>query len=507
MKKSFIPFLLAGVLSTTSCTESFEPTVDYGDQTHINDYSALLAAVNNLNKSMSERFEALNQLLDKNLADIKLSIDANTGAIKAIGDNVDTINTTLLNGFSALSAQIDATGKQIVYAINENGEMLRLEIDANGKLISSKIEALDASLKAIVDAINSQTTKLEAKFDGLNTLIKQGFVDVIAKIGEVGDVLHLDLTKIDEKLGKIDADMLAGFTNLGTKIDTNGNKIVTAIDANGDKLELVINANGAVISTAIKDFHDDYTTNEAEQLAKMAEIIDAIKTLTDANNANAAEIIEKLNTILNSNKIYLDPNDEGSIYMTPGKFQRIEEAGENSNIYKLYVSKIEAFAPAVDKVQVVDEAGFIAGGEASRPPEDGSNNGISVDGFTHDHAIFTAHPEKDQSILVQKGDAKVEPFSNGQVVVRIIRTALTCNYSVTIIGGGGCSFPNIYKVKIGDAEGVKYIDSNGTKHDVDFGTGNTNTTIDFKLVVYTKAAGTVDKVTAFAYCLQNKVIN
>ena len=35
---------------------------------------------------------------------------------------------------SALSTQIDETGKQIVYAINENGELLRLEIDETGKL-------------------------------------------------------------------------------------------------------------------------------------------------------------------------------------------------------------------------------------------------------------------------------------------------------------------------------------------------------------------------------------
>ena len=82
MKKVLIPFLVAGMLCTTSCTELFEPSVDYGDQTYINDYSALVSVINDLNKSISERFEALNKLLDKNLADIKLSVDENTGAIK-----------------------------------------------------------------------------------------------------------------------------------------------------------------------------------------------------------------------------------------------------------------------------------------------------------------------------------------------------------------------------------------------------------------------------------------
>lgn len=111
MKKVLIPFLVAGMLCTTSCTELFEPSVDYGDQTYINDYSALVSVINDLNKSISERFEALNKLLDKNLADIKLSVDENTGAIKILGENVEnglsSINKTLFDGFSALSTQID----------------------------------------------------------------------------------------------------------------------------------------------------------------------------------------------------------------------------------------------------------------------------------------------------------------------------------------------------------------------------------------------------------------
>ena len=62
MRKALIPFLVAGMLSATSCTELFEPSVDYGNQTYINDYSALVSAVNDLNKTLSERFNALNSL-------------------------------------------------------------------------------------------------------------------------------------------------------------------------------------------------------------------------------------------------------------------------------------------------------------------------------------------------------------------------------------------------------------------------------------------------------------
>ena len=108
MKKSFILFLFAGLLSISSCTESFEPNVDYGDRTYINDYTALVSAVNDLNKNLTDRFDALNTLLKNGMTAIQLSIDANTGTIKIFSeemkDNLSTINTTLFNGFSAISA-------------------------------------------------------------------------------------------------------------------------------------------------------------------------------------------------------------------------------------------------------------------------------------------------------------------------------------------------------------------------------------------------------------------
>lgn len=76
MKKKFYPMLLIAALSLSACTDVTEPTVDYGGNTFINDYSALVDAVNNLNKTLKERFDALNQLLKSNMVDIKLAIDS-----------------------------------------------------------------------------------------------------------------------------------------------------------------------------------------------------------------------------------------------------------------------------------------------------------------------------------------------------------------------------------------------------------------------------------------------
>lgn len=575
MRKTLIPFLLAGVLSTTSCTESFEPTVDYGDQTYINDYSALVAAVNNLNKSMSERFEALNQLLDKNMADIKLAIDGNTGAIKVLGDDMgnglSAINTTLFNGFSALSTQIDQTGKQIVYAMNENGELLRLQMDETGKLISAQIQAsadklattinnqtatlaekfdalalvtkaglaeisvkiddldktlnvqltdvnnklgtlnttmfdgfkalnttitengnmiveamndngellrleisktgelisaeIKKSVETLVAAINSQTTSLEQKFDALTGIINSGFANVTAKIGEVGDQLHLDIQGTNTALGNMNTTMLNGFTTLGSKIDANGNTIATAITAQGDQLELAIGKNGEVISAEIKNFKDAYTTAEAAELAKMGEVITAINALTAANNTNSANLLAKLEQLLTDKGIYYDKDNSEQMYMTPENFATIQDAGSTSNIYKLYADQLTVLSVTFTSKQVVDATGT-----------------------THEHAVFTPNTAADAApVLVASKAEVVDGVANGQKVVRVVKTAVDRNYTVTITSG--CAFRNMFAMRLTDANGQSEPTFASTQSH------------SFKLIVYNASTGVIkNDINAIVYC-------
>ena len=105
MKKKIYPMLFVAALSLSACTEVLEPNVDYGGNTFINDYSALVDAVNNLNKTLQERFDALNQLLKSNMVDIKLAIDSNTGAIKVLSEKTEQglkdVNTSIFKGCSS----------------------------------------------------------------------------------------------------------------------------------------------------------------------------------------------------------------------------------------------------------------------------------------------------------------------------------------------------------------------------------------------------------------------
>ena len=621
MKKSFILFLFAGLLSISSCTESFEPNVDYGDRTYINDYTALVSAVNDLNKNLTDRFDALNTLLKNGMTAIQLSIDANTGTIKIFSeemkDNLSTINTTLFNGFSAISAQISTTGDKIVYAVNENGSLLRIQIDSTGKLISTQIETTGEELAQV---INSSTTTLADKIEALATINKAGFANIEAKIGKVGEDITLKLTDVNSSLGTINATMLNGFTTLATTINNNGNKIVTAIDREGDilklaidnngavisakiessateiattlktaiesqtttldqkisalnasvqdgftkltvevkgigdklvitntaltkindninnvnttldnintdmntnsanlnskidalntsigtldtdiknsftslgtkldangtqivtainnegdVLKLAINSNGEVISTALNDLEDSYNTAEEKNLAKMAEIIGAINELKTANSKNSKDLIDALEIFLTDSGIYLDNNNSQHIYMTPNKWNEIQEAGTESTIYKLYYDQIDELTITFTSKQVTDATGY-----------------------THDHATFTATGGDADPILFASGTQVVLINGTNRRVVEVSKSPVERHYKV-YVHYIGCAFPYMFGIRLIDAIGNRKV-SFATR----YAYGESNA-YDFVLQIYKDGVIRSD-IKAAIYCVQS----
>lgn len=77
---------------------------------------AIIQAINDQSNSLAERLNALTLAVQTGLADIKVEIDKNTGAIKFLEkttkNGLAQINTTLVNGFTELNTKIDNHGKR-----------------------------------------------------------------------------------------------------------------------------------------------------------------------------------------------------------------------------------------------------------------------------------------------------------------------------------------------------------------------------------------------------------
>lgn len=294
MKKKIYPMLFVAALSLSACTEVLEPNVDYGGNTFINDYSALVDAVNNLNKTLQERFDALNQLLKGNMVDIKLAIDSNTGAIKVLSEKTEQglkdVNTSIFNGFTTLSGKIDEQGKSIVVAMNNNGELLRLQIDETGKLLST---SLLNSTDAIVKAINDQTKSLEERFAILDASLKAGFTDVKVSVDKNTGAITLLDKNTNASLEKINGSLTDGFKLLKEQISTTGNDVIYALDNNGNLLRVELGKQQEALSATIVGQTTKLIAAINDQTSTLGKRIEALSTVVETGLKNVVVSVDK----------------------------------------------------------------------------------------------------------------------------------------------------------------------------------------------------------------------
>lgn len=295
MKKYFVATLLSILIGMTACTENYQSSIDFGDNTYINDYSELAKAINDLSKSLDERLNALNQLLETNLVSIQVSIDAQTNAISTqtttIKQGLSQINTTLLDGFTALKTAIDSQGDKIITAVNKNGELIALHLDQNGTLISAELKATKESLMACIDAINDLNKNMGERLDSLNLLLETNLVSIKVAIDAQTNAINTQTnttntqnTAIEQALSLINTTLLNGFTAIKTAIDSQGGNIVTAINANGDLIALHIDQNGTLISTELRNSSNNLIACMNANTSTLATKLDHINSKLDALN-------------------------------------------------------------------------------------------------------------------------------------------------------------------------------------------------------------------------------
>lgn len=250
--------------------------------------------MNNLNKTLQERFDALNQLLKGNMVDIKLAIDSNTGAIKVLSEKTEQglkdVNTSIFNGFTTLSGKIDEQGKSIVVAMNNNGELLRLQIDETGKLLST---SLLNSTDAIVKAINDQTKSLEERFAILDASLKAGFTDVKVSVDKNTGAITLLDKNTNASLEKINGSLTDGFKLLKEQISTTGNDVIYALDNNGNLLRVELGKQQEALSATIVGQTTKLIAAINDQTSTLDKRIKALSTVVETGLKNVVVSVDK----------------------------------------------------------------------------------------------------------------------------------------------------------------------------------------------------------------------
>ena len=532
MNKKIIALFFAATIGLNSCTEVLEPNVDYGDKTYINDYSALVSAINDLSKSFGDRIEALNTLLKNGMAELKLSIDANTGAITVLSQTTQQglgdINKTLFDGFSTISAQIDAQGQQIVYALNANGEIIRLQLETTGKLISAQILATGNEL---IKAINAQTNTLEERFNALTAAVTAGLKEVKVSIDANTGAITLMDKNTQASLDKIDGSLTNGFRLVSETIKDGNAKIVLAMNENGQLLRLQIDETGKLISAQIKASCSDIVKAINDQTKALNERLNALNTLiqtgvikqlenvngklqanTDAINAINSTLAGDIKTALNNINStlgdiktntatltgvldYLKGIDEsldnidGSIDNIEGSTNELAEALKailkDNGIYFNAEGKIAAISPTVydlcqTDTELLDYIKSLAGQTFEAPESITISPNIKYFGMEKYSTYRTGVGEIKLRMVLGSYDSK-PAYLTEKVREKAVYYIDYKGY--TLIGGTG-----IKTMIINDAKGVKRRDFNaGIYPDGTFAVA------DNEVYFYDASTGTLDK--------------
>lgn len=299
MRKKLMLLVTAALMSLSSCTDVFEPQVDYGPTTIVNNYSELVKAVNDLTKTLGDRFDALNALLKENAASMRIAIDENTGAIKVLDQKMESglsaINTTLFNGFKALGTSIDENGNRTIVAMNDNGNLLRLQLDKVGQLISATMKETVADL---IKTINSFSASVAAKMDALTTIAQAGLADVSVKIDDQTKQIKVSVESLNAELATMNTTMFDGFKAVKEQMAANGTQTVSAINANGEILRLQIDTTGKLISAQIETSAAKLAETLNSFSATLAEKLEALTKVAEAGLADISLKIDTQTTLL-----------------------------------------------------------------------------------------------------------------------------------------------------------------------------------------------------------------
>lgn len=440
-KKSVMMLLCAAALGFNSCNDIQELNVDFGDRTYVNEYNGLIDAVNNLSASLQDRFNALSELLKKGMADLKVSIDENTGAITVVGqrvgeldadmkDGLGAINTTLFEGFKAVTTQIDETGKTIIAAMDNNGNLLRLQIDETGKLISAQLITSTADL---IKAMSDNTASLAEKLGLIKAAVDAGFASAAdaqkatteavkalqeevagglksneQAVKELTEAIKAQTTSLEGKIALLQAAIETGFANDKAAIDEMAEAIADAL---------------ASLEAQVKSGN----TTTANYLSQLVTAFSTLNTNVSTTNTKLGEIKDQLTKELADNGVTIN-SDGKSIYVTPEIWNDIEKSGFSSQLYQTFMSAVkDVTVPKVNNPRQV------------------------TPGTWHSCAKFTMLPYDPSKVALRAATLNPEQGANGKTVIKMIKAPSEVEFRVD--GLSGCSYPYIYNIRVHDARG------------------------------------------------------
>lgn len=313
----FVCALLLLVISAplffTSC-ENEHPEINI---TLESDFSGIIEAINNTNKTLVEKLAAIETAISNGFATQSEAQDLIKQALESLNGTLEDKLDAIEEAISSQTTSLEAKLGLIEVAIDGGFADQAAAQDLIKQAIDSLSGTMADKLAAIKEAITSQTTSLESKLALIETAINNGFagqldaLDLIQeaveslegtveeKLAAIETAVNNQTTSLETKLGLIETAINSGFTNQEQALGLIKDAILTlkdSVDGLDDAIDDVVDAIDGVADT-IGD------TNDA-----LDEIADALNDIIDSIDdiPDYSEILAAIQAAISS----LRPGDE-----------------------------------------------------------------------------------------------------------------------------------------------------------------------------------------------------
>ena len=247
---------LAGAFLLLAAAAPFTFTSCEAEHAQVNitlnsDYTELVAAMKDSNKSLIEKLNMIEQAIKNGNADDKSAQNLLLEALKAINGTVDQKLAAIEEAINSQTTSLDTKLGLIQAAISGGFANNKTALDLIKEAIGTLNGTVDQKLAAIEEAIKSQTTTLETKLGLIQTAVETGLADNKTAIEQLKTALESLKGSVDGIDSSID-DIVSSLNGIKGAINTDIaallQGIIDSIDGIQDYSEIL-----AAIKTAIEN--------------------------------------------------------------------------------------------------------------------------------------------------------------------------------------------------------------------------------------------------------------
>ncbi len=276
--------LVVFLLAFMACEKEQEPV----DITLRPDYSAVIAAINDANASLTSKLSLIESSLTEgfsgNESALKLVRQAVASMSGTAAEKLSAIETAIQSQTSSLEmklALVEAAVKEGFVDAKTQQELLQQAIESLGGTMAEKLAAVET-------AVQSETTGLETKLGLVEAAVTTGLADVKTAQDLVKEAIEATGSTLEEKLTAIETALQSQTTDLGAKlalVETAVKEGFADANARQELLQQAVESLGGTMEEKLAALEEAMKS----QTSSLETKLDAIETAVENGLADAKE--------------------------------------------------------------------------------------------------------------------------------------------------------------------------------------------------------------------------